>query len=259
MHLHYHPEIELTLILQGRGMRLVGDGIAPFDPGDLCLLGGNLLHSWHTGNEPLPTQAIVLQVDPQLLTRVGELWPEFRRLSELPTQCARGVGFSGKQATDIATFLTQAAEAPEASAKRLTFALLALHAACDATDVSYLATTGAIPPQAAGAMARFGRIIDTLHKYMPQAPDQAALADQARMSPAAFSRYFKRFVGRTYVDYVNAWRVGLACRQLLQSDRPITQIAFDCGFENLSNFNRRFRHYKRMTPREYRARYSHGA
>ncbi|NJL30345.1 MAG: helix-turn-helix transcriptional regulator [Phycisphaerales bacterium] len=91
-------------------------------------------------------------------------------------------------------------------------------------------------------------------------PDSAAdLARLVRMTPQGFSRFFHRQVGCTFVTYLNRWRISLACRKLLESDEPITKIAYQVGFNNLSNFHRRFRQFKDMTPAQYRLKVQTGA
>jgi AraC-like DNA-binding protein len=259
LYMHYHPEIELTLILKGRGMRFVGDSVQPFGDGDLCLVGPNLLHSWYTGETPQETEAVVIQFRPETFAQVSRSWPEVRKLQRLAGLCTRGLAIPGGPGP-IAGLILQTAHAPANSVRRLSWFLQAAEAICEVAEGQPLSISppaaSLAPPHADPSLARFQHVIDALHAQMPAAPDQAEMAKLAKMTPAGFSRFFKRFVGRSYVDYVNAWRVGLACRQLMQTALSITQIAFDCGFENLSNFNRQFRKYKGMTPREYRARAS---
>jgi transcriptional regulator GlxA family with amidase domain len=72
------------------------------------------------------------------------------------------------------------------------------------------------------------------------------------MSPQGFSRFFRRYMGRSFVSYVCELRVGRACRLLLETDQTVSQVCWACGFTNLSNFNRRFRMLKGLAPREYR-------
>lgn len=252
MRLHYHPEIELTLILKGHGMRFVGDSVLPFAEGDLCLLGANLLHTWYTGQTPQPTECIVIQFHPDLVARMGQMWPELRRLSPMAARCAPGLSFRGAARKRATALLMDMAQSPAGSAARVGLFLQALEVLHHARDAQPLSSSAPPPQQTDPTLGRFQRIMDTLHRQMPHPPPQSAMADLAQMTPAGFSRFFRRMVGRGYVDYVNAWRIGLACRQLLQTDLPVTQIAFDCGFENLSNFNRRFQQYKQTTPRAYR-------
>ena len=83
---------------------------------------------------------------------------------------------------------------------------------------------------------------------------QAAAA--AHMSVPAFTRFFRKCTGKSFVEYLTELRVGTACRLLMESDRSVRQISAAAGFSNLSNFNRRFRALKGVTPREFRRQYS---
>jgi transcriptional regulator GlxA family with amidase domain len=74
----------------------------------------------------------------------------------------------------------------------------------------------------------------------------------ARLSPTAFSRFFRQHIGKTFEDYVNEVRIGQVCVELQQSAESITEIALRCGYQNLANFNRRFQERLHLTPREYR-------
>ena len=80
----------------------------------------------------------------------------------------------------------------------------------------------------------------------------AAIANNVQASPGAFSRYFAREVGKGFVEYVNDVRCGEACLRLRGGDKPVAEIAHDCGFESLSNFNRQFKLRTGLTPRAFR-------
>jgi AraC-like DNA-binding protein len=81
-------------------------------------------------------------------------------------------------------------------------------------------------------------------------------ADIVNMSTTAFSRFFKKSTGKTFVNYVNALRIGWACKLLIESEMNIAEISYEVGFNNLSNFNRRFHERHRMNPREYRQQFA---
>ncbi len=78
------------------------------------------------------------------------------------------------------------------------------------------------------------------------------VASHLGMKPTYFSRFFKRATGRCYVEFVNSLRISKSCELLLDQDKPVTDVCFESGFNNLSNFNRRFQQLKGMTPSCYR-------
>jgi AraC-like DNA-binding protein len=80
----------------------------------------------------------------------------------------------------------------------------------------------------------------------------ADIAAELGMSESRFSRFFHRATGNTFTDFVNRVRINRACQLLMESDRLITDICYVVGFNNIANFNRRFRDIKGMTPRDYR-------
>jgi AraC-like DNA-binding protein len=99
------------------------------------------------------------------------------------------------------------------------------------------------------------RVCSFLHAHFTERIDRAQLASLASLSEGAFSRFFHACTGRTMPQYVNELRVGRACRLLMEGpERTVSDVALDCGFENLANFNRRFRAVKGMTPSEFRKR-----
>jgi AraC-like DNA-binding protein len=102
------------------------------------------------------------------------------------------------------------------------------------------------------ANQRINQVLTLINQRLPEVPAQSEVAQRVRMSPQAFSRFFKRCLGKTFIEYVNELRIGEVCRALLETEATITGAAYAAGFNNLSNFNEQFRHLKGMTPREYR-------
>jgi AraC-like DNA-binding protein len=88
------------------------------------------------------------------------------------------------------------------------------------------------------------RLLTTMHRV-----DAARLV---HVTVGAFSRWFKREIGRTFTDYVNDARCGAACDRLLRTDVSIARIADQCGFATLSNFNAQFKRRYGCTPRGFR-------
>ena len=99
---------------------------------------------------------------------------------------------------------------------------------------------------------RINRCQSYVFEHLSEPIQLEDVASHMGMSPSAFSRYFKKVMGKTFSRFVNELRVGRACRLLLETDQPIAAVAFDCGFNNLSNFNRRFRELQGVNPRAFR-------
>jgi AraC-like DNA-binding protein len=101
--------------------------------------------------------------------------------------------------------------------------------------------------------------IDRVKNWILENLDQEIKLEEvtrvARMSSKSFSRFFKKNTGKTFIQYVNELRVGLACRKLMQSDASVSEICFASGFNNLSNFNRQFKERKGTSPKHFRKQY----
>lgn len=131
-----------------------------------------------------------------------------------------------------------------------------LNLVAQAPGLRELASPGFFPARNSKDEARIGRVYEYVNRNFTQPIDQPSAAKIASLTPAAFSRFFMRRTQRTFSAFVNEVRVGHACKLLVEDeDRTSSQICFECGFENLSNFNRRFRQIKGMSPQEYRRLY----
>jgi AraC-like DNA-binding protein len=117
-----------------------------------------------------------------------------------------------------------------------------------------LASPAFSPSLKASDISRLDEVLAWLRRHRADPITLARAASVAKMSPKSFCRFFKANTGKTLVGYLHELRVGEASRQLLETNRPVSEIALDCGFNNLSNFNRRFLGLKGMTPREFRRR-----
>ena len=262
---HFHPEYELTLITESRGQRFVGDSVAPFEPGDLVLLGPNLPHCWlNLPSSGLPlarARSVVVQFAGDML---GDGWldyPEMRQIGSLLRERApRGIRFSGTSAT---RFAERVRTLPDlCGLDRLLELLVLLNglARLPRRATTVLASEGFSPALNLEQAGRLERVCRFVHQNFQRSIRQTEAAALAHLSPAAFSRFFRQKTGRTFVDYLNDVRLGEACRLLIEKDSlGVTEVCYACGFGNISNFNRHFRLRHGAAPREYRRRYLRSA
>ena len=259
---HHHPEFELTLTLNSRGQRFIGDHIGTYDDGDLVLVGPNLPHSWCSADKvdaAEPHVALVMWFLPQWTAPLGGVFTEFRAVSEMLARARTGLKFS-----DVAARATRPliealfALGPE---DRLIELLRVLaHLARDGAAeplVSPLAVPAAAPERQADR-GRIDRVLEHLHRHYADRLSLDALADIAALSPSGLHRLFVRQTGQSVTAYLARIRIGAACAMLSGGDRPIATVAADCGYDSLAHFNRQFKAQRGVTPREYRGRFRMG-
>lgn len=260
---HFHPEAELTLILGGRGQRFVGDSIESFGPGDLVLLGPNLPHTWQSvspeaGGDP-EVESVVIQFDRDFAG--GELWrrPEAAGVRRLLDRAELGLVFpdSCRGVPDLMRDMGH--RDAWGRVLMLLEVLGELATPGDGADAGRPLSGVAhrLPPRR-GDPRRIDHACRLIAERYAGPLEQAEVADAVHLSPSAFSRFFRRMTGRTFVAYVHELRVADACRRLIEGDAAVTEVCFACGFQNLSNFNRVFRRLRGVSPRDYRRRHRAG-
>lgn len=247
--LHQHPEIELTWIVKGSGLRYVGDSVEPFHSGDMCLLGANLPHTWlSAGDGVKPAHSRVVQFDPARWGRELVRLPEFARIANLFDRAARGLHFG----SDVAARPRRKMLKASSPVRQFSALLEVLDELASDSNARPLALAPRSAHGRPDSDPRLAAVLTYLSEHGRGAVSQADAARLVRLSPAAFSRFFRRAVGKTFQSYLTDLRLSEACRQLLETGRTISEIAFDVGFGNLSNFNRSFRIVRGMAPGEFR-------
>jgi AraC-like DNA-binding protein len=256
--LHRHPQFELTWIQEGVGLRFVGDSVAPFEAGDLVLVGPQLPHAWlgkpQTGCEGGRCRALVLQFNPDLLAH--PLLPELQALRPVLARADRGLAPEGPGREHLLALLA-AMPAMDALA-RLAQWVLVLRELAGLQAWRPLSTQAGVGSARAegefhGAERRIDRLLSWLQAHLGEPIRLADAAAVVHVSPAAFSRFFKRHTGKTFVTYMNDLRCSEACVQLRQSRAPVAHIAAACGFVNFAHFARQFKRRMGSSPSGYRA------
>ena len=254
---HFHPEFELTCIVRSRGKRFVGDSIADYGDGDLVLLGPNLPHTWDSDPRSRGThEAVFCQFSGTFLGAEFFKAPELLPVRRLLERSSRGLRFTGRTQRAVAKRMEglDGLQGPG----RLLALLEILATLARSRDARPLSSGGFAPPPRRADAARIDRVCRFLTEHYASRVPLAEAAKVAHLSAPAFCRFFKRRTGKTLVGYLTELRVGHACRELIETERTISGIAFDSGFNNLSNFNRRFRDLKGMSPRQFRGSFPQG-
>lgn len=248
---HYHPEYELTLIVNSSGHRYVGDHIGRFAAGDLVLMGPNLPHMYVSDAKfPGKAQACVIQFLADGLGagffQLGEMKP-IRLLLE---RSRTGLLFHGRVRDKIATAMDRLRG--EEGPARIALLLEILATLAASGEYRRMASPSYSPSLALYQGERIDRVCELISKKFRENVTQAEAARVARMSGPSFSRFFRRATNRTFRSFLNQIRIGHASQLLLETDRTVAEICYDSGFSNLSNFNRQFLRLRKMSPRDYR-------
>lgn len=255
---HYHPEFELTWILRSHGTRFVGDNIEPYRAGDLVLVGPNLPHCWHNesdGDEGKP-EAVVVQFRPETFGHDFLDLPEFEPIKRLFRASKCGLQIEGETAARVQTQMRALFE--KKGIARLIGLLDILRSLAEAeNDLRYLASPDYHITNDITEVNR--QRIELIHKHvrrhLASEINQAEVAKLVGLTPPAFSRFFRRATGQTFVGFVNILRINEVCRSMTESNDCITNIAMNCGYNNIANFNRQFLSLKGMNPSQYRERH----
>lgn len=260
---HYHEEYELHLIVATRGKVFVGDYIGTFEPGHLVLTGPRLPHNWISSDVPpegIAMRDMVLQFADRSLRQGAELIPELAEVLPLLERARHGVEFFGL--SDDVHWRYQRIKQTQGLQRFAEFIEL-LAVLAESTDFRLLSNVKLQSFDDEEALAKISGIVDFLNEHYCEAFSMAELCQRVGMSESSFSRYFRRATGNTFTSFVNQLRVHKACLLLMETDRYVTNVCYDAGFNNVANFNRRFLEIKGMTPKEFRqqakARFGQGS
>jgi AraC-like DNA-binding protein len=252
---HHHPEFELTLTLNSRGQRFIGDHVGNYDDGDLVLVGPNLPHTWASREKLNPTKphrALVFWFRKEWIEGLINGTVELRPIERLIVRASMGLAFgNGLGQTLAENFQAIYAQPP---AQRLMGLLDILLRIANAEDSQPLSTK--TPQPVGGSRLRIDRVLLHLHQHYHEPLQLAEVAEIASLSVSGLHRMFRKHTQAGISDYLIGLRIGEACSRLSGTNQPIQHIAAEVGYASLANFNRQFRRLRGMSPREYRSSFS---
>jgi AraC-like DNA-binding protein len=252
---HHHPEFELTLTLNSRGQRFIGDHIGEYGDGDLVLIGPNLPHTWASRakvEEGQPHRALVIWFRGDWASALIAGLKELRPVGDMLGRAQVGLQFSPAAAVHTRPAIEELfGLGGEARLLALLNVLTFL-----ARDRAAVPLATAVGHQPAADRTRIDRVLDHIHVHYADGISIEALAGIAALSPSGLQRLFRRHTRQTVSDYVMRLRIGEACALLSGTTRPIAHVASDVGYGTLANFNRQFRALKGITPRGYRRQFA---
>jgi AraC-like DNA-binding protein len=253
---HYHNELELVYIKEGRGKKIIGDKLETFEAGEIIFLGSNLPHVWYNDDEfyneasYLCACSIVAYFDKEVFSKDFYGLKESNKINFLLQQAGRGIKVVGE------TRLIVAQKMEELVCKKDFGRILGLmeifHILSLSGDLEFIEHEGyevTVPQN------RPDRITEVFNFVSANYKDDISLEDIAQLvhlTPPAFCRLFKQKTGRSFIDFLNEVRISNACKYLIETGYNISEIAFLCGYRTLSNFNKIFKKSTGLAPKAYR-------
>lgn len=253
---HFHPEFELVLNLKSNGTRIIGDSVELFDKYDMSLIAGNIPHCWnyYKLNNGVPEKHGIMlhfklgSIGDPLLSQF-----ELHGLKELLSEAERGVAFSVDDARKAEKFLVQMTN-DKGIDKMIDFFNL-MRILVSSGKRSYICSDNYRMAYDERGNKRMADVYTYIRENYFKPISLEKISKVARMNPVAFSRYFKENCGAGFVEYLNRTRTNKACYLLRETDYQVHEIAMECGFGSISNFNKQFRKTEGISPKGYRAQF----
>ncbi|MGE4585936.1 MAG: AraC family transcriptional regulator [Mangrovibacterium sp.] len=253
---HFHPEYELVYVIKSFGKRFVADHAEDFKEGDLVLLGPNLPHFWknnelfYSGDPRYQVNAVVVHFPEDFLAHELESYSEFFRIGKLLKRAARGISFPSEVSAKIGPQLRKLLK--KKGLEQLLGFIRILDKLAGTEGGRLLSSENYQPDFLEWPSERMERVMHLINTGYREPISQETIARRIGMNSSAFSRYFREKTGKSFTNFVSEMRIGYACKLLQEGKLSVSQIGFESGFNNLSNFNRSFRKINSCTPTQYR-------
>lgn len=247
---HYHPEIELVYVNGGSGKRQIGSHISYYTDGDLILIDGNLPHCGLTDVLTKNKSETVVQMLPNFLGDNFFNLPELRNIKSLLDTCKGGIAFHGNTKLKIGDKIEVLEY--QTDFQRLISILNILNELGKSKEYTLLNAEGFAMKTEVKDNDRINVIFNYVKTNFREEITLDSIAGLVNMTVPSFCRYFKKITNKTFIQFTNEYRLVHASKLLAEQKMSITEVCFECGFNNFSHFNKSFKKFTGQNPSEYR-------
>jgi AraC-like DNA-binding protein len=250
---HYHPEIEITFITKGKGILFVGDKILNYAESELVMIGADLPHEWRSNIKEEPdnySESIAVHFKKNFPGEEFYRMPEAIAIKDLLDKSARGISVQDentKEAVHGKLMLLLQTKGIE----RINILFSILNSISGSAKLAMLSSPTFVTSIHDGEADRMNVIYKFIMTNFKDKVSLDLIAQQVNMTNASFCRFFKERTHKSFIQYINEIRLGYACKLLVEKDYSISQVAYESGFENISNFNKQFKKVKQITPSQF--------
>ena len=254
---HFHKECQLVYVLSGSGTRIIGHSIERFEEGDLTFVGPNVPHVWYSESKPdepaSEAISLALYINPEIICEHLSALTDTQELRQFFRESERGIRICGEKKELIIHILKQMHAQQSRHVGMLASFLQILDQLLDPEELVWLNVPDPIASYTSQTSGRVPKLMHFIQQNFKEDITLQQAASVAGLQLHSFCRFFKTLTNRTFSDFLNEVRIGFACKLLQQSDLPVTQIALECGYTNISYFNRCFKKINKMSPKVYRS------
>ncbi|SDP18748.1 AraC-type DNA-binding protein [Mucilaginibacter sp. OK268] len=254
--LHYHDEYELNLIVNAKGARrVVGGNIEVIEDLELALIGPNLYHAWFTHQcQSEEITEITIQFHKDLFDEKFLKRNQLSFLKSMLERSQRGIVFSPETIQALKGRIIGLTQ--KSGFDSVLELMSVLHDLSISRNMRTVSDASFSNEKLYYNSRRIEKVFEHMNLNYHKQVTLAEVAKIANMPEASFSRFIKKRTGKTFIDSLNEIRLGHASRMLIDSTNTIAEIAYKCGFNNISNFNRIFKRKKLCIPKEFRETYT---
>jgi AraC-like DNA-binding protein len=251
-----HVEYEIHLIRKGTGHYKIGDQLGKFKAGQVSIVGSRVPHDWVSDlrkNQVIKDRDVVIQFSREWLEKVRKLVPEVSDFEQLLNDAQRAIIFSGESSAAAEKILDTITNKSGIEQVTNLFEILLIMSKAPESEREYVLADPYVTDSAPKARLAAEKGVSYIFANIDKKISLSEAAKLSYMSESTFSRTFKFASGLNFSEMIRKLRIEHGCKLLTSTELSVAAIAKDCGYTNLSNFNRQFLKEMGTTPREFRA------
>jgi AraC-like DNA-binding protein len=253
---HSHPEFELVYILESHGKRIIGNAVESFESGDMVFLGDDIPHVWlndeifYKGINSLKAKAIVIYFSRDLFGNSFYELPEAQDVKFFFSQAIKGVSISGQTNAMVSKKMKKLLQKKGFEVVLGLIEILFLLS--KSKDLRCINDNSYVSASDENKNDRLTEVFQYVKSNYKEDISLFEISKIANLTPTSFCRMFKAKTKKPFVEYLNEIRISNACKFLIETDLGVSEIAYECGYKTASNFNKLFKKFIGLTPKEYR-------
>ena len=245
---HIHPEYELVLISQGSGSIYAGSHFSAYHDGLLIFLGPHIPHMPFDNPDNVLSTEVVVQFKSSLPNEGLAQFPEFAAIRELCLRSHSGMVFHSEVQQQVSRQLMTMCDLPKPKQLcSLLEILLQLAETKAYTDLGIMH----LSTERENGYQRINQAYDHVAEHFDEEIRIGDIADQLGLTENSFCRFFKRMTQKSFIQFVNEYRINKAVEFMHLSDRKVGEVMYATGFNDPAFFNRQFKKYKGVSPSGY--------